>query len=677
MTKQLHFRFIQSICLLLAISAPGFYMRSFAQKKNVLQLADEYFAAADYYTAATLYGQYLNSPKNYKAPTGFPLNKKGKSIKGTNKFTSRDDIRYKEAESYRLANYWLKAADLYQSCIQEKCIHYLDALYWYGVCQRSIGNYTNAGESFEKLLIEAGAGNSYHELAKKELRVLSGIRQELYRPDTVLFSIKKLTIENSSEKGAFAFTGVSGNQFLVSSTQPDSTRVTGVNNFHSHLFYGTLEGENLMDITPVALPASVNEENDGAGSISANGRYFYFSKWKKVNGKTLSSIYYSVKEENGWSQPKLLPLVNVNGYNSKQPFCSGDGHYLFFASDRPGGSGKGDIWYATLKNDGTCEPPVNAGTVINTNGDEQAPFYQVSSSTLVFSSNGIQGLGGYDLFTAKGNEMKWGSPENPGFPVNSPRDDVYFYTKENLPLLANAFVGSDRGSGCCLETYNIRKAPKKQTISGVVLDCKENKPLAGVAVTLAEASVVLQQKTTDINGRYSFDSLKDNNQNFSLTISRQLYKDTSYLLNVHDINESNLLVTQLLSDNVCMERMLVIKPENVVTIYFDFDRSDLKEIALNKLDSIYNVLAALPSATIQISGYTDGLGSNEYNKKLSDRRASACANYLLKKGIDASRISFESFGACCPVEMELINGRDNPDGRSRNRRALININKEN
>ena len=120
----------------------------------------------------------------------------------------------------------------------------------------------------------------------------------------------------------------------------------------------------------------------------------------------------------------------------------------------------------------------------------------------------------------------------------------------------------------------------------------------------------------------------------------------------------------------------MIKPETVVSVYFDFDRSDLKERGLEQLDSIYHVLLADTLATIQISGYTDGLGSEEYNKKLSDRRAKSCADYLVSKGIDSSRITFESFGACCPVEMELINGRDNPDGRSMNRRALINITKD-
>ena len=93
------------------------------------------------------------------------------------------------------------------------------------------------------------------------------------------------------------------------------------------------------------------------------------------------------------------------------------------------------------------------------------------------------------------------------------------------------------------------------------------------------------------------------------------------------------------------------------------------------MDSIYRVMAEDPSVTIQISGYTDGLGSAVYNQKLSDKRAKACADYLIKKGIKASRVTLVSFGSCCPVEMELINGRDNPDGRSKNRRALINVKK--
>ena len=146
--------------------------------------------------------------------------------------------------------------------------------------------------------------------------------------------------------------------------------------------------------------------------ISRNG--------KKKKGKLFHPFIIQPNKPDGWSAPTPVPSINMNGFNSKQPFCSSDGKYLFFASDRPGGSGSFDIWYAPLKKDGTTGEPVNAGADINTTGDEQAPFYHNSSTTLVFSSNGRQGMGGYDLFTAKGSEITWKCPENMGHPVNSP-----------------------------------------------------------------------------------------------------------------------------------------------------------------------------------------------------------------------------------------------------------------
>jgi len=161
-----------------------------------------------------------------------------------------------------------------------------------------------------------------------------------------------------------------------------------------------------------------------------------------------------------------------------------------------------------------------------------------------------------------------------------------------------------------------------------------------------------------------------------LSISSDLYKDKASHVKIENTDESDLLTDQFINTEVCIEKKLVIKAKNVVTVYFDFDKSNLKPEAVKKLNSIYAALKEFPAATIQISGYTDGRGTVEYNKILSHKRAMACAQYLLTKGVETSRISYESFGKCCPVEMEIINGRDNPYGRSRNRRALINVKKD-
>jgi OmpA-OmpF porin, OOP family len=655
--------------------------------KNPVQLGDQYFAAGEYYTAAHLYGQFLNPPKKQQRTVSeFPLNIKQRRTYTVSKSISRTGILFKQAESYRLANYWKEAADAYKECTDNDPSQYADAFYWYAVCERSLGHYDSAKASLQEYLSSPNNTNEYKESAEKELQTLAYIQQQLARADSVLFTTHKLDAPNSSQKGVFAPVQVSGNQFLVSSTQTDSVQVNGVNPYHSRLYYASLNNGSLGEMVPVTLSVDDPMNNQGAATISADGKYLYFSQWKKENGQTFSSIYYSIKRGSNWSSPILLSSVNINGFNSKQPFCSKDGKYLYFASDRPGGSGKFDIWFAFLKNDGTTGEPVNAGATINTNGDEQAPFYQNSSTTLVFSSNGRQGMGGYDLFAAKGTETTWKIAENLGHPVNSSRDDIYFFAPENTSLLSDAIFSSDRGSGCCLETYHVTKAPKNKRLTGLINDCKDNKPAIDAQVTLRDITGKTWQTMTDVDGRFVFEIGSEIYGGLSLTINKDQYLESASLFKPEKTDETDLLTDNLINVTICIEKKpeekpvepepLVIKAEDVITVFFDFDKSLLKDEAIFKLDSIYDVMKKYPASTIQISGYTDGLGSTEYNAKLSDRRARACADYLIKLGIEASRVTFVSFGACCPIEMELINGRDNPDGRSRNRRALINVKKD-
>jgi Tol biopolymer transport system component len=212
---------------------------------------------------------------------------------------------------------------------------------------------------------------------------------------------------------------------------------------------------------PIIVEGADASVNQGAASVSTDGKHLYFTQWKKENGNVLSSIYLSAKKENGWSQPVLLSSINQPGYNSKHPFFTADGKWLFFASDRTGGQGNFDIWYAPLKADGTTGEPVNAGTIVNTTGNEQAPFYHNTNKTLVFSSDRMPGMGGYDLFASKGWETQWQAPENLGYPVNSSRDDIYFFAQENGTLLNNAILSSDRGSECCLAVYAVSKSQRK------------------------------------------------------------------------------------------------------------------------------------------------------------------------------------------------------------------------
>src|SRR5688572_3456665 len=123
-----------------------------AQTDKRLVMAEKYFAAGEYYTAAGLYGQFLNPAVKSKTPTNFPLNTKRYSEGRTGSYGSKTDILFKQADSYRLANYWTDAAALYKECFEKDAAKYAAAMYWYAVAQRSLGNYTEAEETINRFL---------------------------------------------------------------------------------------------------------------------------------------------------------------------------------------------------------------------------------------------------------------------------------------------------------------------------------------------------------------------------------------------------------------------------------------------------------------------------------------------------------------------------------------------
>ena len=187
-----------------------------------------------------------------------------------------------------------------------------------------------------------------------------------------------------------------------------------------------------------------SDDNEGAGCISQDGRILYFTACGRKDGAGRCDLYISYRKGNGWSQPQNLgPAVNTGGWES-QPCLSIDGQTLYFVSDRKDGYGGMDIWRSTLV-EGRWSQPVNMGPGINTPGDEKSPFISFDNQTLYFSSNGLVGMGGMDLFLCRRTgDTTWSEPQNLGYPINTRGDESSLIVS---PDGTTAIFSSDKFGG--------------------------------------------------------------------------------------------------------------------------------------------------------------------------------------------------------------------------------------
>jgi outer membrane protein OmpA-like peptidoglycan-associated protein len=358
-----------------------------------------------------------------------------------------------------------------------------------------------------------------------------------------------------------------------------------------------------------------------------------------------------------------------------------DAKHLLFASDRSDGMGGFDIWSANLDASGNiiAGSAKNLGAPVNSKYDEQAPYYHAASSSLVFSSNGNVGMGGFDFFQSTGNLGGWSNPENLGYPLNSAKDDIYFTSNGTAKnMLADVLFSSDRSSECCLEMFALNKVRPMKQISGTVVDCDGNTPLPWVSLTITnEANQVIETRSTGTDGKYSFE-LEDFVP-MNITAKLEGYADATIAAKAE---ANNQLINQEIQ-TICLNK---IKPDTIPppppidtvvvmnNIYFDFDKAIILPQSFEYIDAqIFTMLKRYPTMVLEISGHTDDMGSNAYNLDLSQQRANAVKYYLEAKGIAPERLTAIGFGETKPIAPNKINGKDNPEGRKKNRRTEFKV----
>lgn len=651
----------------------------FSQSANdYLKTADKSYKDGNYYNAIVNYEKGLNiQSANSKTKPYIPT--KTSSYKLKNKQLS--EIEYKLAESYRIVNDFKHAGSRYEQVLRKDSTSYPLAVYWYGVTLRANKEFEKAETIFQKFITTNKGEDAYIQSAKMELLNLQFIRQQLMREDQELFSVDKLNISEKISNGNYAPVLIDTTLFFTSTQVQNKANkpLPALNSLYKATVRNIIVDSTIEQLQIVP---GKNVPQIGAACFSSDGKKVFFTQWTENTKTKNAAIYTSEFINNVWSTPvKLNDNINVAGYNSMQPFITDDNKYLVFSSNMPGGFGNYDLWYAELDNSGTLQKAVNLGTVINTKENEEAPYYHSRSKTLIFSTNGRVGMGGYDLFQSQGNFLSWQEPENLGYPINSTKDDIYFSSNKNDSVWRNAYISSDRMTDCCLEIFYVHREFKeyKLHITGTVTDCETNN-------TLANGSVLLRAKenlsvTTTINGTYSFDLVSPAPSVF-FQYSKDQYKNKTDSFFVGSVlkADSNIIVNICLipiKEEVTQPVKETISQQKKFTVYFAFNKAELTNASFSALDSLATLLTTDPQLIIEVGGYTDGLGKEAYNLQLGEQRAESCIKYLVKKGIDPSRLIVKSYGECCPVEPEVLsNKKDNPAGRILNRRVEFKTQKK-
>lgn len=400
---------------------------------------------------------------------------------------------------------------------------------------------------------------------------------------------------------------------------------------------------------PVLLDEGpVNTEfNEGAPSVNASGTELFFTRCQSVPDQDVGCrIFRSSRQGANWGEPAEVVLVSDSSISVGHPAISPDEMRLYFVSDKPGGKGGKDIWYADRESPGgDFKNPRNLGDVINTPGDEMFPYVR-EDGTLYFASNGHPGLGGLDIFFTQPDGDSWTTPENLGTPVNSSGDDfgIVFKRGEETGFFTSS--RNERGaSGDAI--YSFYLAPVEFTLQGIIRDDSTKTEIAGAQIQLIGSDGSFAQVESDNEGRYFFDKTQvRQNTSYEVLVSKDKYFNTRGQETTREIVRSRDFVSDYYL--VPIPDVPIELPE----ILYEFARWELLPQYQDSLSGLITTMQDNPGLIIELASHTDSRGSHEVNDTLSQRRAQSVVEFLVERGIDPRRMQATGYGKRVPREIE-------------------------
>lgn len=392
----------------------------------------------------------------------------------------------------------------------------------------------------------------------------------------------------------------------------------------------------------------LREFEDGTPSFSSDYKELYFTRCEAgKREKKGCVIMYSKRTGDTWSEPKNIGIL-PDSLVAAHPAISNDGSTLYFVSDIAGGFGKKDIWKATkAKGGGAWSKPVNLGPDINTPGDELFPYVR-KEGTLYFSSDGLIGMGGLDIFKAKPQPDGSWIVQNMKPPINSFADDFGIVFEDDNEK--GIFSSTRKGKGND-ELYSFELPPLKFNVTGLVKDEKTGVPISSSLIKLIASDGNSLQAETGTGGDFKFALKAD--VDYIFVASKKGYlngKDKETTKGQEKSRE--FMVTILLPP--------IDRPIELPNILYDFGKWDLRPESMVSLDKLVETLNDNENVTIELMSHTDSRDTEEYNLDLSQKRAQIVVKYLIDKGIEPERLSAKGYGESTPKVVDALIAAQNP-----------------
>ncbi len=416
---------------------------------------------------------------------------------------------------------------------------------------------------------------------------------------------------------------------------------------------------------PVSIAPNINTAfNEGACSISGDGKTLVFASCNREDGLGQCDLYIAYNQGGVWSDPVNMGRnVNSPAWDS-EPSISADGKTVYFSSRRPGGLGKEDIWVTRRDENGEWTPAVNLGSPVNTKGREVSPFIHADGKTLYFSSDELIGLGGFDIFFTKDSAGSFPEPQNLGYPINTPANDAsVFITADNSKGIYSIYEKKDnQASRILLYEFDVPEEIKPDKVStysnGFVYDAETRKPIHARIdlIDLATNKVIQSVDSDPVTGEYLL--VLTEGSEYALNVDENGYLFYSAFFDFKNPDGFNPVKLDVYLQPVKKGKSVVLN-----NIFFNTSSYQLEDKSRTELDKVVTFLQKNPDVRIEFGGHTDDVGADKDNMQLSLKRAEAVYQYILSRGIDPVRLKYKGYGETRPVADNATE-----EGRRQNRR---------